>query len=60
MRTRRVELGRPGASRYPYPGEPAAYLCDDEACSLPVHDPAELAGAAERFLDAGRVADPRR
>ena len=58
--TRRVELGRPGASRYPYPGEPAAYLCDDEACSLPVHDPAELAGAAERFLDAGRVADPRR
>lgn len=49
---RLVELGRPGESRYPYPGAPAAYLCNAEACSVPVSDPSELPAAAERFLSA--------
>ena len=49
---RLVELGRPGQSRYPFPGEPAAYLCNAEACSVPVSDPDALAAAAVRFLDA--------
>ena len=45
-----VELARPGASRYPFPGEPAAYLCNAEACSLPVTEPGALGDAAARFL----------
>src|SRR5690606_27273552 len=48
--TRLVELGRPGASRYPYPGEPALFLCTRDACSLPVTDPAALVPAARAFL----------
>ncbi len=51
---RLVELGRPGQSRYPFPGTPSAYLCNAEACSIPVSDPAELNAAAERFLSAAR------
>lgn len=50
---RLVELGRPGASRYPFPGHPAAYLCNADACSLPVSEPSELAAAATRFLRSG-------
>lgn len=45
-----VELGRPGASRYPFPGEPAVFLCTGEACSMPVTNPAELEPAARSFL----------
>jgi uncharacterized protein YyaL (SSP411 family) len=45
-----VELGRPGASRYPYPGEPAVYLCTATACSRPIYDPARLVPEAERFV----------
>lgn len=48
--TRLVELGRPGASRYPYPGEPAVFLCTSEACSMPVFAPDELEPAARAFL----------
>ena len=48
--TRLVELGRPGASRYPYPGAPAVYLCTASACSMPIADPVELPEAARRFL----------
>jgi uncharacterized protein YyaL (SSP411 family) len=47
-----VELGRPGASRYPYPGEPAAYLCSATACSLPVTDAAQLEARARAFIDS--------
>ncbi|MEM9074819.1 MAG: DUF255 domain-containing protein [Myxococcota bacterium] len=47
-----VELGRPGASRYPFPGVASAYLCNAEACSIPVDDPAALEAAARRFLAA--------
>lgn len=48
--TRLVELGRPGQSRYPYPGEPAIFLCTSEACSMPVTDPAALRASALEFL----------
>lgn len=47
---RLVELGRPDASRYPYPGAPAAYLCNADACSVPVDDPTKLAEHFARFL----------
>jgi len=49
--TRLVELGRPGQSRYPYPGDPAVFLCTSQACSMPVYDPDELAGQVASFLD---------
>lgn len=49
---RLVEVGRPGASRYPFPGQPSAYLCNAYACSRPVSDPARLAEAAAEFLAA--------
>lgn len=45
-----VELARPGASRYPFPGEPAVFLCSGEACSMPVTTPAQLEPAARAFL----------
>lgn len=48
---RLVELGRPGASRYPYPGEPAIFLCSGEACSMPVTDASELEASAHAFLE---------
>jgi len=47
---RLVELGRPDASRYPYPGAPAAYLCNADACSVPVEDPTRLSEHFARFL----------
>lgn len=47
-----VEVGRPGASRYPFPGEPSAYLCNAYACSRPVSDAARLGDAAREFLAA--------
>jgi uncharacterized protein len=47
---RLVELGRPGASRYPYPGEPAVYMCTSESCSMPITDPARVTQAARAFL----------
>lgn len=49
--TRLVELGRPGDSRYPYPGQPAVFLCTNRACSMPVYDPDELGTALASFLD---------
>jgi len=48
--TRLVELGRPGASRYPYPGQSAVFLCTSQACSMPVYDPAALASSVSSFL----------
>lgn len=48
---RLVELGRPGASRYPYPGEPAVFLCTGESCSTPITDPDALAESARSFLE---------
>lgn len=49
---RLVELGRPGTSRYPFPGEPSAYLCNASACSRPVSDATRLGAAAREFLAA--------
>ena len=46
-----LERAEPGASRYPYPGSPAVYMCSDSACSLPVSDAGRLAGAVAAFLD---------
>jgi uncharacterized protein YyaL (SSP411 family) len=46
---RLVELGRPGQSRYPYPGEPSMYLCSGSACSMPLRDPALIAERARGF-----------
>jgi uncharacterized protein YyaL (SSP411 family) len=40
----------PGEGKYPYPGEPVVYLCNDNACSMPVRDPARLADAANAFM----------
>ncbi len=48
---RLVELGRPGASRYPYPGRPAVFLCTARACSMPVYEPDELAERVSSFLN---------
>ena len=47
---RLVEVGRPGESRYPYPGQPAVFLCTSEACSMPVYEPDELATSVASFL----------
>ena len=49
--TRLVELGRPGHSRYPYPGQPAVFLCTHVACSMPVFEPDALASSVGSFLD---------
>ena len=48
-RDRLVELGEPGNSRYPFPGEAAVYLCSQEACSLPFTDPEALAQGVSAF-----------
>lgn len=44
-----VEVGRPGASRYPYPGQPAIYLCSADACSMPLTDPSIVAEHGRDF-----------
>jgi len=48
---RLVELGRPGESRYPYPGAPAIYLCTADACSMPIDDPGMVSRRADDFID---------
>jgi hypothetical protein len=45
-----VELAQPGRSRYPYPGEPAIYLCTEDACSMPISEPSALAQLADAFI----------
>lgn len=47
---RLVELGRPGESRYPFPGEPAAFMCNQDSCSRPMFEPEAVAEAARGFL----------
>jgi uncharacterized protein YyaL (SSP411 family) len=44
----------PGQSHYPYPGEPAIYLCSDSACSAPVTSPDALAESLSAFVRAAR------
>lgn len=48
--TRLVRADAPGEGKYPYPGEPVVYLCNDNACSMPVREPSELAAAAAAFM----------
>ena len=45
-----VSVHRPGEGRYPFPGRPAVFLCNDASCSRPVSDPAELADQAAQIL----------
>jgi uncharacterized protein YyaL (SSP411 family) len=47
---RRLVSSAPARSHYPYPGEPVAYLCSDNSCSLPLHDPRAIAGAVRASL----------
>lgn len=47
---RLVELDRPGEGRYPFPGQPAVFLCNESACSMPVSEPGQLAEQAEAIL----------
>ena len=52
---RLVELGFPGESRYPYPGEAAVYLCSRDACSLPFMDEHALAPGVGSFARSSRA-----
>lgn len=52
--TRLLRHDAPGEGKYPYPGEPVVYLCNDSACSMPVRDPARVAAAADTFMAAQR------
>ncbi len=45
-----VELGRPGESRYPYPGRASAYLCTASTCSQPIQSVLALSDTADRLL----------
>ncbi|HEX2677281.1 MAG TPA: DUF255 domain-containing protein [Polyangiales bacterium] len=40
---RRVVRVDPERSHYPYPDQPAAYLCTSDSCSLPIEDPSAIA-----------------
>jgi hypothetical protein len=44
----------PGEGHYPYPGEPAIYLCSDSACSAPVTTPEALGQSLNAFVRAAR------
>ena len=46
---RLVEVASPGQGRYPYPGAPVAFLCGASSCSMPISDPAALAGTGSTF-----------
>ena len=48
--TRLIRHDAPGEGKYPYPGEPVVYLCNDSACSMPVRDPSRVAAAADAFM----------
>jgi uncharacterized protein YyaL (SSP411 family) len=51
-----VAFSEPEHSRYPYPGRAALYLCSDDACSAPLHEPARLPAAIEAFVAAESAA----
>lgn len=46
-----VEHNTPAQSEYPYSGRAVAYLCNESRCSKPVYEPADLAAAADAFLE---------
>ena len=47
---RLVSVHRPGEGRYPFPGRPAVFLCNEAACSMPVSDAARLPEQAAQIL----------
>jgi uncharacterized protein YyaL (SSP411 family) len=49
-----LRVDEPGLALYPYPGEPALYLCSASACSAPVSDPAALPAALAAFVQSAR------
>jgi uncharacterized protein YyaL (SSP411 family) len=44
--------------RYPDRGEPSLYICNDQACSAPISDPAKVAEQAARFVPVTARAEP--
>jgi uncharacterized protein YyaL (SSP411 family) len=52
--TRLIRHDAPGEGKYPYPGEPVVYLCNDSACSMPIREPSRIAAAADTFMAAQR------
>jgi uncharacterized protein YyaL (SSP411 family) len=49
-----VRVDEPGQGLYPYPGEPAVYLCSASACSAEVTDSAALSAALAVFVKNAR------
>lgn len=49
-----LRVDEPGKGLYPYPGQPAVYLCSDSACSAEVVAPDALHGAALAFVASAR------
>lgn len=49
---RLVERRAAGEARFGFPGEPAAFLCSESACSMPITDPRALAREADAFVAA--------
>ena len=52
-----LHFEKPG--RYPDRGRPAMYICNEDACSLPIVDPALVAKEAARFRGPVNSASPR-
>jgi uncharacterized protein YyaL (SSP411 family) len=48
---RLVKVEAPGERRDPYLGEPSAFLCSEESCSLPITEPSAIATAGRALLD---------
>jgi uncharacterized protein YyaL (SSP411 family) len=49
-----LRTDEPGQGHYPYPGEPAIFLCSDSACSAPVFQPDALRDSLNAFVRAAR------
>lgn len=47
---RLVQSETPETSRYPYPGEAAAYMCSLSSCSPPIYEPSELSERITAFV----------
>jgi uncharacterized protein YyaL (SSP411 family) len=49
-----LRVDAPGEGLYPYPGQPAVYLCSDSACSAEVTAPDALHAAIAAFVASAR------
>jgi len=47
---RLIVVEAPGESRYPFPGRPAVYLCNDNTCSSPLTSAEELPESIREFI----------